>query len=57
MPSDDSLKLHWLRTCYVVNIWRQADKTLAEYEPLSQWGWCYSDEGELIVKWDSEDNF
>ena len=48
-PSEDSLKLHWQRCCYVVQIWNQSDKTNILYPPISEWGSSYVDD-KLIFK-------
>jgi hypothetical protein len=57
IPSDDSLKLHWFRTCYIIQIWKQADVNYMHLESLENWGWCYNDEKQLLIKWDSNENF
>ncbi len=59
IPSMDSLKLHWRRTCYISQIWNQAFNQFIKYPCLTEWGWSYVKQGEenvLVCKWDSESN-
>ena len=55
LPSDDSLKLHWQRSCYVVQVWKQADKNIIRYPIITDWGWSRV-ENSLAFKWDSIHN-
>jgi hypothetical protein len=57
VPSDNSLELHWMRTCYVKQIWLQADISAVNYPDITQWGWTFLENGSLSVKWDSDHNF
>ena len=57
LPSDDSLKLHWMRTCAVVNIWQQASKHNILLPPYDKWGFGRDQDNKIIIKWDSDLNF
>jgi hypothetical protein len=56
LPSDDSLQLHWQRSCYALQIWQQADVAQIKYPDIINWGWAF-DNNELMVVWDSDANF
>ena len=55
IPSFESLELHFKRTSYVGQTWRQCDKRQIVYPSLTDWGWVYID-NELKFKWDSKAN-
>ena len=55
IAADDALMLHWKRSCWVVNMWKQADKQEMQLQPVTSYGWCLK-EGELKVEWDTESN-
>ena len=50
LPSHDSLILHWKRCCYVLQIWRQSDVSFMKYPDITQWGWSYGDEKDLVFR-------
>lgn len=59
MPSDDSLQLHWLRACYVMQVWNQSTCNNIVYPKLVEWGWHYIESDgmkKLACKWDSLHN-
>ena len=55
IPNIDALYRHWLRTCWVIHMWNQADKNTMTLLPITQYGWKLTDE-RLTVDWDSEEN-
>ena len=55
LPSDDALKLHWKRCCYILQMWKQTDQNIITLPNITEWGWSIVD-NELIVKWDSQSN-
>ena len=56
IPSDGALERHWLRTCWVLAIWRQACSNNIIYLPLNGNGWKQLGPNTLEIDWDSEDN-
>jgi hypothetical protein len=55
MPSNDALYFHWKRTCWVRDMWKQADANEMEVKALSDYGWQIN-EGVIGVMWDSAEN-
>ena len=55
VPSCDALMLHWKRSCWVIHMWSQADRTQQVFKPLEGNGWEMTN-GEIQVVWDSEEN-
>ena len=55
VPSDEALMLHWKRSCWVLQMWSQANQAHQIFKPLSGNDWKVQD-GELQVVWDSEQN-
>ncbi len=55
IPSDEALRLHWTRTCWVVNMWSQANQHTMLLEPITEHGWTVQD-NQLQVIWDSQRN-
>ena len=56
VPSDEALKLHWQRTCWVIHMWNQADQNTMVLQPISQYGWNVRTNGELTFVWDTTEN-
>ena len=56
IPSDDSLHLHWMRTCWILHIWRQADNNTMNLKPMTEYGWVVEDNNVRII-WDSPKKF
>jgi hypothetical protein len=46
VPSDQSLELHWMRSCYEMQIWSQADKAIVDYPDITKWGCCHCYAGQ-----------
>ena len=38
VPSDEALFLHWKRSCWVLDMWRQADQNIMTVKPVTQYG-------------------
>ena len=57
LPSHDSLMLHWKRCCYVLQIWKQSDLSFIKYPDITDWGWSFVDDKDLVFRWDSDANF
>ena len=56
IPSDDALRMHWYRSCWVSQVWHQANNNTIQFPDLTSHGWLIENES-LLVKWDSELNF
>ena len=37
VPSDEALKLHWKRSCWVIHMWKQSDQNRMVLEPINLW--------------------
>ena len=55
LPSDEALRRHWKRTCWVLTVWEQCTLNNMIYPPLVGNGWNLSD-SNLTIDWDSEEN-
>lgn len=55
VPTTDALYRHWKRTCWVLDMWRQADKNQLTVMPLCEYGW-HLQGNSLAIDWDSESN-
>ena len=55
IPSIEALKCHWMRSCWVIHIWSQAQENHMELLPLHENGWIVRDD-ELSIDWDSSKN-
>lgn len=55
IPSTDALWRHWLRSCWVMDMWGQADHAALQLAPLTSFGWNLVDD-VLKIEWDSSDN-
>jgi hypothetical protein len=49
------LFLHWKRSCWVSDLWRQADKNEIIIKSISEFGWTITD-GKVAITWDTEEN-
>ena len=38
-PTVDALRLHWLRTTWVIDYWRQSTKNTIDLLPVEEYGW------------------
>ena len=54
-PSTQTLRLHWLRTLWVVEYWSQACQSQMSLLPLQWFGWRLQSDA-VSVEWDSEEN-
>ena len=55
IASDESLWLHWQRSCWVSNMWEQADKNVLNIGEVSDFGWSVTN-NTISVVWDSQSN-
>lgn len=55
IPSVDALKFHWRRSCWVAEVWQQADQNIIVYPDLNMYGWSIKS-NKLHVIWDTEEN-
>ena len=55
IPSNDALLLHWKRSCWVIDMWRQANANKMTLEPLTNFGWQLDDD-DFKIMWDSPSN-
>ena len=56
IPSDEALKRHWKRACWVQRVWSQAASNNITYPSLEDSGWKLLDSTSLAIDWDSGDN-
>ena len=56
VPSDKALFLHWKRSCWVLDIWRQADENKMMVKPITQYGGAITQDNRLSVIWDSDEH-
>ena len=56
LPSNDALKFHWLRACWVGCVWGRSTEWEFDYPSLTEFGWSVSDDGSVCVIWDSDKN-
>ena len=52
----DALWRHWKRSCWINDMWRQADKNSMVLQPLNSHGWTITDGHHLTIDWDSMEN-
>ena len=55
MASNESLRLHWMRSCWVLHLWEQADLNKMVLQPMSEYGWSINN-SILTMKWDTDGN-
>ena len=55
IPSNEALLLHWKRACWVIEMWKQADKKEMDLAPLTSCGWQLNQQ-RLCIEWDSSEN-
>ena len=55
IASDEILMFHWKRSCWVLNMWKQADQNEMHLQPMTSFGWRITD-GILKIEWDTESN-
>ena len=55
MVPSTALWRHWNRLCWVIDMWRQADRNTMEVAEITSYGWNVID-GILSIDWDSDEN-
>ena len=55
LPTTEALLLHWKRSCWVLDMWAQANKNTMVLEPITDYGWNLT-QNKLEVTWDTEEN-
>lgn len=55
IPSLDALWCHWKRSCWVIDMWGQADQNVMELQDILACGWKVANES-LSIDWDSDHN-
>ena len=55
MPSDEALRRHWKRACWVLSVYEQCTQNNIRYPPLVGNGWNLNN-SNLTILWDSEEN-
>lgn len=55
IPSLEALQYHWLRSCWVVHMWQQAETSDVVLAPLDGNGWG-KEEGTTNIIWDTPEN-
>ena len=57
LPSDSALSFHWLRSCWVAQVWGSATQPVFNYPDLNLYGWhCDEDSSQVHIVWDSPEN-
>ena len=56
IPSVDALWRHWKRTCWIIEMWSQADQNTIHLREITSYGWKLTADGELGIEWDSDSN-
>ena len=56
VPSSGALLRHWKRSCWIMDMWHQADKNQISLQPLQENGWKITDQATLEMDWDSEEH-
>ena len=56
VPSSGALLRHWKRSCWIINMWQQADKNQMTLRSLQGNGWKIIDQATLEIDWDSTEN-
>ena len=54
IPSDEALRRHWKRACWVLSVYEQCTQNNIRYPPLVGNGWNLSN-SNLTIDWDSEE--
>ena len=55
IPSTEALWRHWKRSCWVIDMWRQADRNTMQVANITSHGWNVVDDN-LTIDWDSNEN-
>ena len=55
VPSTEALWRHWKRSCWVIDMWRQANKNTLEVAPITNYGWNVIND-VLTIDWESDEN-
>ena len=55
VPSTEALWRHWMRSCWVLDMWRQSHSSNMNLALLTNFGWSETGSG-IAIDWDSEDN-
>ena len=56
IPSDEALRRHRKRACWVLSVYEQCTQNNIRYPPLVGNGWNLSN-SNLTIDWDSEDKY
>lgn len=56
IPSFESLIFHWLRSCWILHLWQQAQLNHKKLAPLHGYGWTRDKDGKLKIHWDTDEN-
>ena len=56
VPSSGALLRHWKRSCWIIDMWQQADKNQMTLRSLQGNGWKIIDQATLEIDWDSKEN-
>ena len=54
IPSIEALRLHWMRSRWVLLYWRQAQRSYIQLPPIEKHGWKIKEQS--LVEWDTEEN-
>lgn len=52
IPSDEALRQHWMRSCWILHMWGQADSNNMVLKPITNCG-C---DNKIKIVWDTKQN-
>ena len=56
IPSLEALRYHWLRSCWILHLWQQAQCNHMQLAPLHGYNWMRDKDGNFDIYWDTEEN-
>ena len=56
ISSLEALTYHWLRSCWILHLWQQAQCNHTQLAPLHGHGWTRGKGGNRDIYWDTEEN-
>ena len=55
LPTTEALWRHWLRSCWVITMWKQSDRNIMQVADITRCGWKINN-GIVSIDWDSDSN-
>ena len=56
IPSLEALRYHWLRSCWILHLWQQAQCNQMQLALLHGHGWTRDEDGHIDIYWDTEES-